>query len=495
MSKSIPLEGNYAPTLATALAALIPYILTTSGASFYAEHLTADIGISEAMLSLVPALATAGYAFGALLAGDLVNRFTQRRLFLICQALLTLGWIASALAGGALSYAAGQIIAGFATGMLLVIALPPVIRNFPASRVPLTAVFINIGLFGAVAGGPMLGGAIASVHGWRWLFGAFAILGLATLAMALATLGDNEPNNPDLPLDKSALLLGVGATVLPFGAAGALAKVGFASPFFLAPFGLGLVCFVALLLTEFHKQEPLAPVKRMWSTWPVVGTIAATIGGAAFVTLLQLSSVQLLKVTHAPPLAAGLSFWPTLLGAIVAAALLGVAVQTKLLPLLVGGAMLLLIAGGSVLLQSNGIPHATTMLVAAGLLGLGAGGSVAPGLFMAGLSLPSAILGRIVALIELVRSVGDFVLAPVMLEYARSASGGGRLDADGVHIAVIATIGCAVAATLIGLFLFVAGGGGLPRPKLKPWIDEDDEEAIASPPLLARWRDHPRVPA
>ncbi|HLH98853.1 MAG TPA: hypothetical protein VKW08_27400 [Xanthobacteraceae bacterium] len=38
-----------------------------------------------------------------------------------------------------------------------------------------------------------------------------------------------------------------------------------------------------------------------------------------------------------------------------------------------------------------------------GLLGLGAGATVSPGLFLAGLSLPTQFIGRILALVELVR--------------------------------------------------------------------------------------------
>ena len=71
--------------------ALIPYILTTSGAAFHEKDPTTDIGISQEALSLVRALANAGYAFGALFAVELVNRFIQRRLFLIWRSVLTLG--------------------------------------------------------------------------------------------------------------------------------------------------------------------------------------------------------------------------------------------------------------------------------------------------------------------------------------------------------------------------------------------------------------------
>jgi hypothetical protein len=63
------------------------------------------------------------------------------------------------------------------TGLLLVIALPPVIQRFPAQRMPTTAAAINIGFFGAVTVGPLLGGITAYGHAWRTFYAALGALG------------------------------------------------------------------------------------------------------------------------------------------------------------------------------------------------------------------------------------------------------------------------------------------------------------------------------
>ncbi|WNO53722.1 MFS transporter [Stakelama saccharophila] len=486
MSKTSGIQGRYVPALIAALAALVPYILTTSGYPLYGKDLTADLGISGQMQSLVAALATAGYAYGALVAGDLVNRFTQRRLFLICEATQTAGWLIAASAPGPWPYALGQILAGSGTGMLLVIALPPTIRRFSAARIPVTAIFINVGLFGGVAAGPLLGGIVAATHGWRWLFGAYAALGVATWSLGWFTLVEEDPFNPELPVDRSALLLAAAATVLPFIGAGLLARVGFSSLLFWVPVTIGLGCLAALLVTEFHKKDPLAPVKRMWTTFPVVGTIAATIGGAAFVTFLQLATNDALQVRHVAPIHVGISYWPMLLGAMVAAALLGLVLKTRFVTFLISGSMLLLLLGGVLLLdraEVGSLHHFAAVL----LLGLGAGGTVGPGLFLAGLSLPSSVLGRIVALIELVRSVGDFILAPVLLEVAHVASGP-ALTPHGIRFATTATLWCAVVITLPTVMIFLAGKRYLQRPDLHSWQESEEQPALKSPALFARFR-------
>jgi MFS family permease len=493
-----PLEGRYGVMLAIAILALVPFILLTTAAAFLSEQVSRDLAASQTGLAVISGIATAGYAFGALLGGDLINRFPQRSLFLVCEGMFVLGCLLAAIAGGTLLYGAGSVLTGFATGLLLVVALPPVIRRFPAGRLPVTAIFINIGFFGAVTAGPLIGGLIAAGHGWRWLYAALAGVGIGVLIAALLSLPDQEPQNPGLRFDKSGIALGLGATVLPFWAAGELTGHGFDSFLFAVPMAVGLACLVALLVTEYHKDEPLSPVKQMWHTLPVIGTLTAMVGGGAFVTFLTLAAEFLLKVEHRPPLEAGFAFWPQVLGVIATACLLGLLLRTRYLPVLVLAGMAALMAGGALLL---GLESAKTGIVipsAAALLGLGAGGTVSPALFLAAFSLSSRMVGRAFALVELIRSVADFILAPVMVEIARLTSGEAQLTAHGIHNAVLITLVITGAASLFGLALYLTGGVGLPQPDLEGWL-EGDQPAIVSPRLGEKLRrpeeSHPHADA
>ena len=66
-------------------------------------------------------------------------------------------------------------------------------------------------------------------------------------------------------------------------------------------------------------------------------------------------------------------------------------------------------------------------LVGSGLTGIGLGATVAPALFGAGFSLPSASLQRVFAIVELMRAVAAFMIAPIFAHLA--ATVGGNLDA------------------------------------------------------------------
>ena len=88
--------------------------------------------------------------------------------------------------------------------------------------------------------------------------------------------------------------------------------------------------------------------------------------------------------------------------------------------------MILLAAGIAVFRIEVPSSQALT-LVGSGLTGLGLGATVAPALFVAGFSLPAANLQRVFAIVELFRAVAAFMVAPIFVHFAATASG--SLDA------------------------------------------------------------------
>lgn len=481
-----PFEGNYPISLFNAIIALSPFIVVTTAYALFTEQVSHDVQASRTALSIVAGLSTAGYAWGAFLGGDLVQRFRQRRLFFLMQALFAVGCLLSAVAHDAPLYAAGRVLAGFATGGLLVAALPPVIQKYPAAKLPITVIAVNIGFFGAVCIGPLLGGWIEAGHAWRWFYGALGALGALNLILAVLTLPDQEPFNPGTRFDYPGLLLGFAAVVLPFWASGELIGHGFASARFAAPLAVGLTCFVVLMLVEYHQKEPLSPVKKMCNTPSIVGTLVAMIGGGVFVAFLELAERFHMQVAHQTPLQTGILFWPLAVAVLITAVLFGTILRTRFIPILILGGMLCLIGAGGMFMGLTPQRGNALTLGAAGLLGLGAGATVSPGLYLAGFPLPSQIIGRVFALVELVRSLADYIIAPVMAEIARTSSGG-KLVTHGVHMAFGITLWLTIACTVIGMVLFLLGRRPLPRPDLEKWL-ANKGPAIEPVPLLAALR-------
>ncbi|HJS85406.1 MAG TPA: MFS transporter [Acetobacteraceae bacterium] len=482
-----PFEGTYPVTLANAIVSLVPFIVVTTAYTLFSRQVEGDLHVGQRAVAIVAGISTAGYAFGALVGGDLVQRFSQRPLFFACEALFVLGCVASAAGHGIVAFGAGRILAGLATGLLLVIALPPVIQKFPPDKLPTTVVFINLGFFGAVCIGPLIGGWVAAGHHWRWFFGGLGAIAALNLLLALFTLPPTPPTNPGVRFDPWAIIFGFGAVVLPFWAAGELATHGFAAFRFAVPLSLGLASFVLLILVEYHQEEPLSPVKPMWTTASLVGTLMAMIAGGAFVAFLELGERLQMEVAHRPPVETGILFWPLAVAVCVTAVMLGLLLKTRYLPFLVLGGMLCLIGGGALIMTLGPEGQPARTLSAAGLLGLGAGATVSPGLYLAGFPLPSKIIGRVFALVELVRSLADYIIAPVIARIAREGSHKPPLDWPGVREAAGITLWITVGFTVIGVLLWIAGGVGLPVPDIQGWI-KGNKPAIRSPVLLARLR-------
>ena len=105
-----PFEGSYPPTLASAIIALVPFIIVTTAYTFFSRQIEGDLHVAQRAVGIVAGISTAGYAFGALIGGDLIQRFSQRPLFLACEALFVVGCLISAVGHGIVPYGAGRVI-------------------------------------------------------------------------------------------------------------------------------------------------------------------------------------------------------------------------------------------------------------------------------------------------------------------------------------------------------------------------------------------------
>ena len=108
-------------------------------------------------------------------------------------------------------FVAGRIIQGFATGLMLIAAVPPLVLRWPPAKPPRTAVVMNMGIFGATALGPVIGGSAAGTGTWRPLFWIVAGLGALALLFVILTFEDQEPMDRTAPWDPVGIsLAGIG---------------------------------------------------------------------------------------------------------------------------------------------------------------------------------------------------------------------------------------------------------------------------------------------
>ena len=477
-----PLAGRYAAVAAMVLFALIPYLALSAALQPITPIIAKELHTSLQTLSLGSGMANAAYAVGTVLAVAFAQHLPQRRMLVLYAALLLLGSVLAASAQGAGVYIAGRVLQGLCTSLLLIAAVPPLAIGYPAAKLRDTAVIMNLCIFGAVALGPTIGGLQANSGGWRPLFWIVAAIALGALILSLLTFDDAPPADPDSPRDLPAIALAATGCVAAFLGASELLTHRFVSPLTLGLLASGLALIVILIVYQYRAKRPLLTIRTMLtSTMPVAGIVVALFAAAASVSATVLTAAVLLE--HHSPLHVGLLYLPEVGGAVLTAVLLGVVFNKRAIHYLPLAGMVFLAAGITVFAVAMP-PSEVRTLIGSGLTGIGLGATVAPALFVAGFSLASASLQRVFAIVELLRAVAAFMIAPILAHFAVTV--GGSLEA-GTEIALWIGLGLAVGGACIGVVVYLLGGARPQTPDIDRFLD-GEAPAWYSPPLLARVR-------
>lgn len=477
-----PLKGRYWFTVTLVLLALVPDLLLSTAMTLLRTPIVAALHTTVPAFNLGETFSNAGWAFGAVLAADFFQRFGQRRPLLIYEAVFVLGSILGAVAPDVRFLIAGRILQGTATGMLLVAALPPLITMYPVARLTSTAAVTGLSLFGAVAAGPLLAGYVAYTGAWRWFFAAMALLGLLGFIVQFLAVEPKPAPNPGLRFDLPGIALTALGAGLTFAGVGGLSTYPWTSRGVWLPTALGLLAIVILLVLEYNVEDGLMPVKLLANTFPVIGIVSAIIAGLVFTGLTELFLLYVQRVGGASPLLTGLVFWPALVSAVAASLLFGRLFNTRYVLVLPLAGMLALLAVAWIMTTLTIHMERGELFWIAFLLGAGAGLTVSPGLFIAGLSVAPTMVGRAFSVIEMLRLAGAFALVPAFVYFAEIFGMAPQKLVLGMHIVFWVSVGLMVVTLASTTVLFFLGGARLHAPDLSAYL-ERQEEAFASPRL------------
>jgi hypothetical protein len=314
------------------------------------------------------------------------------------------------------------------------------------------------------------------------LFWIVAGISVAALVLAVLTFQDAPAANPDSPRDLPAIALAAIGCVAAFFGASQLTSHRILDPIVIAPLLGGLAAIVVLVVYQYRAKQPLLTIRTMLtSTMPVAGITAALFAAAASVSATVLTAAALSG--RYTPVHIGVLYLPEVAGAVITAVVLGLIITKRAMHYLPLAGMFFL--GAGILTFAIHVPSSqAATLVASGLTGIGLGATVAPALFVAGFSLPSANLQRVFAIVELLRAVAAFMIAPIFVYFAATV---GSSSEVGTQIALWIGFGLAVAGALIGVALYALGAARPQTPDLDRFL-AGEHPAWDSPPLLARVR-------
>ena len=416
-----PLAGRYPAVAAMVTLALIPYLALSAALDPLVPIISAQLHMTTQAMALSSGLGNAAYAVGTVLAVQFAQHLPQRRMLVGYAVVLVVGSVIAAAAPNATAFIVGHVLQGLATSMLLIAAAPPLTIGFPREKLRNTAVIMNMCVFGAVALGPFVGGVQAAAHAWRPLFWIVAVIALLALILAALTFDDAPPADRDAPWDLTAIALAAVGCTAAFVGAAQLTSHEFSDLAVTGPMFGGLALIVALIVYQFRARRPLLTIRTMMtSAIPVAGVGVALFAAAASVAATVLTASVFMQ--HFSPVQVGLLYLPELGGALVMAVVFGIVISRRAMHFLPLVGMVLLAAGIAVFRASlpANVPLA---LLGSALTGLALGATVAPALFVAGFSLQSNSLQRVFAIIELLRAVAAFMVAPIFAHLATRYSG------------------------------------------------------------------------
>ena len=240
-------------------------------------------------------------AFGRL--GDLVGR---RKVLLVGVLLFALGSAMCGLAPSVGVLIAGRCVQGLAVALFSTSPLSIVGDVFPEGRRGLAfAVWAAIGAAGSAVG-PLVGGALTDLLGWRWFFFVNLPVAALTIVLVLAIVPESRDETARGPLDRvgfATITLGLAALVFGLQAGD---DRGWASPAVLGALLSGTVLLALAARIESRSAQPLIEpdLFRRAGYLPVLGVAIA--GNFGFSALIFFTALYLQDQLDLAPLPAGL---------------------------------------------------------------------------------------------------------------------------------------------------------------------------------------------
>jgi EmrB/QacA subfamily drug resistance transporter len=297
-------------TLAVVCVATAMLMLDIAVVNTALEPISKDLSASLSGLKWIVDAYTLVLAATVLSAGSLADRFGRKRLFTAGLALFTISSLGCALAGSIEMLDGARAVQGLGAAIMFAVSLAILADAFPgeAERRKALAVYgATIG--GSFAVGPLVGGALASGLGWRWIFLVNLPLGIACMAITYRAVRESrDPAPPRLDL-RGQVLLALGLFGLTYGMLQGN-ELGWGDVRITGALGAAAICLGGFVLHEHRASEPMLPLgffrRRDFTAAQIV---AFGISASMFAGYLYLT-IYLQSVLGLSPIQTGLVYLP-----------------------------------------------------------------------------------------------------------------------------------------------------------------------------------------
>lgn len=302
-----------------------------------------ELGASVSALQWVVDAYTLGFAVFLLSAGVLGDRFGSRRVFLSGFALFTLASLACAMAPGALALNLARAVQGVGAALLVPSSLAILNTTYAHDRAQLAKAIAWWTAAGGVsiAAGPVLGGLLMSIAGWRsifWVNIPICVLGFwLTLRVVPALRG----KDPARAFDIVGQLLAIVALTSFIGAVIEANALGFGSALVQGAVLVALAAAALFVRSQRRSAAPMLPLGLFRDLGFSGAVLFGVLVNFAYYGVIFVLSFYLQKVRGFSVMHAGLVFLP-LTGTFIFSNIASGRMQARLgsrSPMMIGGAI------------------------------------------------------------------------------------------------------------------------------------------------------------
>jgi EmrB/QacA subfamily drug resistance transporter len=244
-------------------------------------------------------------------AGDV---YGQKKIFTGGIVLFTIASFAGGLAPSLLVLVIFRALQGVGAAMSTVTAFAIFIRIFPEGPQRNRALGVLVAVLSAgFAAGSIAGGALTVAFGWRSVMFVNVPIGIVTALASQRLLPKTEGSLKTQRLDvPGAITVTLGTILLVFGLTNE-ATSGFESWGTIVPLGLSVLVLASFLAIESRSSSPLIPLeylirRSVLNANTLALVLTSTVGGVSFIITIYLQNIL-----HYNPLYAGLGTLPSAL--------------------------------------------------------------------------------------------------------------------------------------------------------------------------------------
>ena len=398
-----------------------------------------------------------------LFAGRLADLYGHRRLFIGGFTLFGIASLLCGLAPSQLIMIVARALQGVSVALIIPAAMALLIDSF-AEGPPRNRALGVWGASGAVGGvtGVLIGGALVSALGWRWIFFLSALIAAAPVLLAPLLLREHRERDAEAKLDLLGAITGTADVIILVLALNQAAQVGFTSLRTIGLLALALVLLLAFRVIEVRVESPLVPLRVFRRRTLARANLVNLLLAAAANTPIYFFTLYMQDIQGYSPIATGLAFLPTNI-----AIILGSPIGTWLANVI--GSRRTMIAGlavliGSLLVFANitvASSYYLVLLPALVLLGLGLGiaqvGTTIAGMKLIGPASRGMASGLLNTSVQIGTAIGLAILVSISTARTSMLAGGATASPEalvgGFRWAFYAGIVFAIIGTLMALLI------------------------------------------